>query len=118
MDEVDGMSAGDRGGSTELIKLIKSTAVPIICICNDHSSPKMRSLANSCLDLKFRRASSAMVEKRVALIAQKEKLQIDSNVIAQLVAATSADIRQLLNLLSTYRLSSSHLTFDGSKNLY
>ena len=55
MDEVDGMSAGDRGGSAELIQLIKKTAAPIICICNDHSSPKMRTLAGHCLDLKFRR---------------------------------------------------------------
>ena len=58
MDEVDGMSAGDRGGSAELIQLIKKTATPIICICNDHSSPKMRTLANHCLDLRFRRLAT------------------------------------------------------------
>lgn len=55
MDEVDGMSAGDRGGIAELIKLLKTTHVPIICICNDRSSPKIRSLANHCLDLHIRR---------------------------------------------------------------
>lgn len=59
MDEVDGMSAGDRGGNAELIQLIKKTAIPIICICNDHSSPKMKSLAGHCMDLKFRRYSIA-----------------------------------------------------------
>jgi replication factor C subunit 1 len=35
MDEVDGMSAGDRGGITELIQIIKNSKIPIICICND-----------------------------------------------------------------------------------
>ena len=35
MDEVDGMSSGDRGGSKILINLIKRTKVPIICIAND-----------------------------------------------------------------------------------
>ena len=36
MDEVDGMSGNqDRGGMQELILLIKSSMVPIICICND-----------------------------------------------------------------------------------
>lgn len=35
MDEVDGMSAGDRGGNQELIKKIDNTKTPIICICND-----------------------------------------------------------------------------------
>src|SRR6185437_12339540 len=55
MDEVDGMSAGDRGGMAELIALIKQSKVPIICCCNDRSSPKIRSLANHCLDLRLRR---------------------------------------------------------------
>lgn len=55
LDEIDGMSGGDRGGVAEIIKYIKKTKVPIICICNDRMSPKVRSLANHCLDLKFRR---------------------------------------------------------------
>ncbi len=117
MDEVDGMSAGDRGGSAELIQLIKKTAVPIICICNDHSSPKMKSLANHCLDLKFRRASAQMVEKRIAVIAAKEKLSLKPNVVGELVQSTSADIRQILNLLSTYRLGSDVLSFDQAKQM-
>ena len=53
MDEVDGMSTGDRGGIQELIRIIKTTQTPIICICNDRESPKVRSLANSCYDLTF-----------------------------------------------------------------
>lgn len=55
MDEVDGMSSGDRGGSQELLQIIKSTQVPIICMCNDRQSPKIKTLAQYCLDLKFRR---------------------------------------------------------------
>jgi replication factor C subunit 1 len=35
MDEVDGMGGSDRGGIPELIKVIKSSSTPIICICND-----------------------------------------------------------------------------------
>lgn len=54
MDEVDGMSAGDRGGVTELISTIKGSKVPIICICNDKYSTKLRSLRNSVLELEFR----------------------------------------------------------------
>jgi replication factor C subunit 1 len=38
MDEVDGMSKGDRGGISEIIQMIKNTTVPIICICNDRQS--------------------------------------------------------------------------------
>lgn len=35
MDEVDGVGAGDRGGIAALIKIIKESKTPIICICND-----------------------------------------------------------------------------------
>lgn len=35
MDEVDGCGAGDRGGVSALVQIIKESKVPIICICND-----------------------------------------------------------------------------------
>jgi len=53
MDEVDGVGAGDRGGIAALIKVIKSSKTPIICICNDRQSQKLASLVNHCFDLKF-----------------------------------------------------------------
>lgn len=54
MDEVDGMSGNeDRGGVQELIALIKSSRVPVICICNDRNHTKIRSLSNYCYDLRF-----------------------------------------------------------------
>jgi replication factor C subunit 1 len=56
MDEVDGMAGNeDRGGMQELIQLIKSCRVPVICMCNDRHHPKIRSLTNYCFDLQFSR---------------------------------------------------------------
>lgn len=56
MDEVDGMAGNeDRGGIQELIQLIKTTKIPIICMCNDRNHPKIRSLVNYCFDLRFSR---------------------------------------------------------------
>ena len=53
MDEVDGMSSGDRGGISAIIQMIKNSKVPIICICNDRACEKIRSLANHCNDIRF-----------------------------------------------------------------
>lgn len=55
MDEVDGMSSGDRGGIGALNAMIRKTKVPIIAICNDKSSPKMKPLAATCFNLPFKR---------------------------------------------------------------
>jgi replication factor C subunit 1 len=53
MDEVDGMSSGDRGGIAEIIKIIGDCKMPIICICNDYYDAKIKSLRNHCLDMRF-----------------------------------------------------------------
>ena len=37
MDEVDGMSGSDKGGSRALTDLIKLTKNPIFCICNERN---------------------------------------------------------------------------------
>ena len=55
MDEVDGMGGQDRGGIQELIKIIKASKSPIICICNDRMHTKIRSLANHCYDCRVKR---------------------------------------------------------------
>ena len=54
MDEVDGMSGGDRGGVADLIQSIHRSKVPIICICNDKYNQKLRSLRNHTLELDYR----------------------------------------------------------------
>ena len=56
MDEVDGMSAGDRGGVADLIHTLKGAKLPIICICNDKYNQKLKSLRNHCLELDYRSA--------------------------------------------------------------
>ncbi|KAJ1942886.1 DNA replication factor C complex subunit Rfc1, partial [Linderina macrospora] len=115
MDEVDGMSGGDRGGNAELIQMIKRTRVPIICICNDRSSPKVRSLANSCYDLKFQRPRADQMKGRMMTIARNENLKLDENALRQLVESTQNDIRQIINLMSSYALKSSSMSYLDSK---
>jgi replication factor C subunit 1 len=65
MDEVDGMSSGDRGGISAIIEMIKKTKIPIICICNDRQSPKIRSLAGHCYDIKFHKPNRNAIVKKL-----------------------------------------------------
>lgn len=101
MDEVDGMSGNeDRGGTAELILLIKKTKVPIICICNDRNHEKIRSLANHCLDLRFPKPRMDQIKASLLSIAYKEKIQISGNVLEQLIESSNKDIRQCINNLA------------------
>jgi replication factor C subunit 1 len=71
MDEVDGMSAGDRGGVQALIEVIKTARIPIICIANDRMSQKLKSLANYCYDIRFNKPSSNQIVGRIRKIADE-----------------------------------------------
>jgi len=117
MDEVDGMSSGDRGGNAELIQMIKKTKTPIICICNDRQSPKIRTLANYTIDLRFRRPDASAIMKRIGPICQCEGLHFQPNSIEQIIQSTQSDIRQVLNALATYRLKATNISYDDSKLL-
>ena len=73
MDEVDGMSSGDRGGITAIISMIKNTNTPIICICNDRASQQIKSLGGHCLDIKFTKPDKRLIVKRLTKIIETEK---------------------------------------------
>ncbi|KPJ17809.1 Replication factor C subunit 1 [Papilio machaon] len=103
MDEVDGMAGNeDRGGLQELIGLIKSTSVPIICMCNDRNSQKMRSLVNYCYDLRFNRPTVDQIKSAMMSTCFKEHIKIPGEALSQLIVAAGQDVRQTLHLLSIW----------------
>lgn len=118
MDECDGMSAGDRGGVAELIQLIKKTKSPIICICNDRSNPKVRNLANYCMDLRLRRPEARQVVPRLREIATAEGLTMQPNALEELVSGAHGDLRQVLNVIRDQALVTREMTFDASKAVH
>jgi len=115
MDEVDGMGAGDRGGNAALIKMIKKTKNPIICICNDQHSQKVRSLASSCYDLKFTRPDKNMVAQRCAEVARRQGLQIDPSALEALAESCGGDMRMVLNQLQMVARSPAGGTVSSMK---
>ena len=115
MDEVDGMGGSDRGGVAELIKVIKNSKTPIICICNDRQSTKIRSLANSCYDLRVKRPTKTQIANRLIGIARAEGLRVEQNAAEMLVEQTGNDIRQVVNAMQMWRAQSDSMTFMDVK---
>ncbi|CAK0781580.1 hypothetical protein CVIRNUC_005412 [Coccomyxa viridis] len=115
MDEVDGMSAGDRGGVADLIQTLKGAKLPIICICNDKYNQKLKSLRNHCLELDYRRPTSQQMAKRLLGICQAEGLQVNEATLACLVEGSNGDIRAILGQLQMIRLRRSVLAYDDAK---
>jgi replication factor C subunit 1 len=77
MDEVDGMSGGDRGGVTDLIQSIQKSKIPIICICNDKYNQKIKSLVGHCMELNFQKPSKQQIARRLGEVAGKEGMHVE-----------------------------------------
>eukprot|EP00941_MAST-03F_sp_MAST-3F-sp1_P003135 g3135.t1 len=115
MDEVDGMGGGDRGGCKSLSDLIKTCRSPVICICNDVQSQKIRTLKSVCIDLPFRRPSTAAITDRMMVVAKREGMVVERQALFDLVQASGNDIRQVLNALQMHARSSNTMSSSDVK---
>ena len=103
MDEVDGMAGNeDKGGIHALIDIVKKTKVPIIFICNDIYSPKLKSLLNYCYDLRFSRPDKRQIVSKLYDICKKENIIADNMTLSNIVECFGNDIRQTINYLDLY----------------
>ncbi|KAG8501808.1 hypothetical protein CXB51_004680 [Gossypium anomalum] len=111
MDEVDGMSAGDRGGIADLIASIKISKIPIICICNDRYSQKLKSLVK----LLYRKPTKQQMAKRLMQVANAEGLQVNEIALEELAERVNGDMRMALNQLQYMSLSMSVINYNDIK---
>lgn len=63
----------------------------------------VRSLANSCLDLKVTRPLRASMVKRLQQICREEGLNVEANALELLVESCGNDFRQSLNALQVIK---------------
>ncbi|PSR90554.1 replication factor RFC1 C terminal domain-domain-containing protein [Coniella lustricola] len=117
MDEVDGMSAGDRGGVGALAKLCKKTEVPLILICNERRLPKMAPFNHAAYDIQFRRPTVDQVRSRIMTICHREGLKLPVQVVDALIEGSNKDIRQIINMLATIKLDQKAIDFDETKSM-
>jgi replication factor C subunit 1 len=117
MDEVDGMSAGDRGGVGALAAVCKKTEVPMILICNDRKLPKMKPFDYVTFDLPFRRPTVDQIRSRIMTIAFREGLKMPPPVVNALIEGSHADIRQVVNMISTAKLDQEAMDFSKGKEM-
>ncbi|KAL4933482.1 replication factor C subunit 1 [Aspergillus undulatus] len=122
MDEVDGMSAGDRGGVGAMAAIAKKTQIPLILICNERRLPKMKPFDGTTFEIPFRRPTVEQIRARLLTICFREGMKIPPQVLDSLIEGTHADIRQVINMLSAVRLdrndqATANLDFEKGKQM-
>ena len=117
MDEVDGMSSGDKGGISELISFINPNkgkrkknkdsikyTNPIICISNNDTDKKMRDLMKECESIKFKLPNLNELYTYAKKIINLENITISDEEILSIVNFCQKDIRKLVCLLEDVKI--------------
>ncbi|EDQ90530.1 uncharacterized protein MONBRDRAFT_16219, partial [Monosiga brevicollis MX1] len=114
-DEVDGMAGNeDRGGVGEIIKLINTTKMPIICIANDIPR-KLMTLKGKCYNLRFSRPRAQQVVGAMMTVAHREGLKVNPIIVQQMVEAADGDMRQVLNNMYLFSRDDPDLVAQADK---
>jgi len=120
MDEVDGMSSGDKGGMAQLIKTINPNRgkrcvkkvekqkiydrwiPPIICICNNSHDKKINELKKDCLEIKFNKPSISDLCCVVKHVAKSENICFTEAAEKFISELAQGDFRRLMFMLQNF----------------
>lgn len=100
MDEIDGMSCGDKGGLHELFNIIKhhkEITHPVICISNRPYEKKLNS--ELCQEFQMRFPTENEIHKRLRQICKKEAVTIDDASLQFIVTYGRCDVRRTVHFL-------------------
>ena len=97
IDEIDGLAREDRGGTAEIIRIIKESLFPIVLTANDPYNPRLRSLRNYCQLIRFGKVFYWDMIKRLQYICEKEGIKCEKEVLKLLAKRSEGDLRSAIN---------------------
>ena len=102
VDEIDGVSGNsDRGGLSELRKLIQKTQFPVIMTANNPFDKKFSALRKISDMIEFHALSYISVLAVLKKISEKENIKYQEDTLATLARRAGGDLRGAINDLQT-----------------
>ena len=101
VDEVDGISVVDRGGLTELVRLIESSYYPLIITANDVWNKKFSELRRKTELIQLKEIDYKTIKDVMISILRREKKFIDNDVLTNIAIKSYGDLRAAINDLQT-----------------
>jgi replication factor C large subunit len=118
IDEIDGIAGReDRGGTRELIKIIKESQYPIVLTANNPYDRKLRSLRSYCLLIPFTKVYYWPLVNRLNLICQKEGIKCEKDVLRQIAKRSNGDLRSAINDLESLARESKQIKLSDLEKL-
>lgn len=110
IDELEGLSGGDRGAVPAIVKLIKQSHFPVFLITSDPYIPKLAPLRQLSKIVKLSKVPSPSIEKRLREICEKEGIKAETDALKALARFSSGDMRSAITDLQTSTHGRSALT--------
>ncbi|WP_411964204.1 replication factor C large subunit [Haloferax sp. YSMS24] len=112
LDEADNIHGNyDRGGSSAVTKLVKSSGQPIVLIANEFYDMS-RGLRGACREIEFRDVSSRSIVPVLRDICRKEGLEFESAALERIAEMNSGDLRSAINDLQAIAEGRDRITED------
>lgn len=101
VDEVDGISARDRGGLTELLGILEKTAFPILITANDIWQQKFNLLRKKAEMVQLKEIDYKEILELLKEVCTKENISTFDDILISISIKARGDIRAALNDLQT-----------------
>ena len=101
VDEVDGISGADRGGLTELLRLIETTQHPLILTANDIWDRKFSSLRRKVELVQLKEIDYRTINGILIEILRQEKKFVPLDTLTNISLKSKGDLRAAINDLQT-----------------
>lgn len=97
IDEVDGISALDRGGLSELLYLIEKTSFPVMITANDIWDKKFSQLRSRSELVQLKEIDYNTIKEILIDILRKERKFIDGKILTNISLQARGDMRAAIN---------------------
>ncbi len=97
IDEIDGLTAEDKGGAIEIIKLAKESRYPIVFIANNPWEKRILKIKEACVEIAFSKINYWDVLKILKKICDEEGIIHDEEILKYLAKISGGDLRAAIN---------------------
>ncbi|MEM5777124.1 MAG: replication factor C large subunit [Candidatus Aenigmatarchaeota archaeon] len=97
IDEIDGLATEDKGGATEILKIIKESKYPIVFTANNPWNKKISKIKENCIDIPFNSLTYWDILKFLKKICEKEGIKHDDEILKYIAKTTEGDLRAAIN---------------------
>lgn len=117
IDEVDGMSSSDRGGKSEINRIVKESRFPVILTANDAYANGMQTLRRRSKVVEVNKVHTNSVNARLREIAEREGLDYEKKGIKAIARRADGDLRSAVNDLQSLARKHGQIDTEAAKEL-